>query len=90
MRSPASIRSHPIHPMLIAFPIGLWVFSRLFLFNLGSRYNAPPGNEFFGVVLSIIAIAFLAVSGWLGGSLVYVHGMAVEGQSSKEEERRVA
>jgi len=28
--------------------------------------------------LSIIAIPFLAVSGWLGGSLVYVHGVAVD------------
>jgi uncharacterized membrane protein len=27
MRTPASIFNHPIHPMLIAFPIGLWVFS---------------------------------------------------------------
>jgi uncharacterized membrane protein len=27
MSSPASIAKHPIHPMLIAFPIGLWVFA---------------------------------------------------------------
>lgn len=27
MRTPASIGKHPIHPMLIAFPIGLWIFS---------------------------------------------------------------
>lgn len=27
MASPASIRKHPIHPMLVAFPIGLWVFA---------------------------------------------------------------
>ena len=27
METPASIRNHPIHPMLIPFPIGLWVFS---------------------------------------------------------------
>jgi|SRR5581483_9397223 len=27
MASPASIAKHPIHPMLIPFPIGLWVFS---------------------------------------------------------------
>ncbi|HLY39493.1 MAG TPA: DUF2231 domain-containing protein [Candidatus Binatia bacterium] len=27
MRTPARIMDHPIHPMLIAFPIGLWVFS---------------------------------------------------------------
>src|ERR1043165_7011472 len=27
MQTPASIAKHPIHPMLIVFPIGLWVFS---------------------------------------------------------------
>ncbi len=27
MSSPASIKSHPIHPMLVALPIGLWVFA---------------------------------------------------------------
>jgi len=27
MASRASIRGHPIHPMLIPFPIGLFVFS---------------------------------------------------------------
>ena len=27
MSSPASIKKHPVHPMLVAFPIGLWVFA---------------------------------------------------------------
>jgi uncharacterized membrane protein len=27
MRTPATVFRHPIHPMLIAFPIGLWIFS---------------------------------------------------------------
>jgi uncharacterized membrane protein len=27
MRTPANIKGHPIHPMLVAIPIGLWVFS---------------------------------------------------------------
>ena len=27
MASPASIRSHPIHPILVPLPIGLWIFS---------------------------------------------------------------
>ena len=27
METPASIRRHPIHPMLVTIPIGLWVFS---------------------------------------------------------------
>ena len=27
MRTPASIAKHPIHPMLVTIPIGLWIFS---------------------------------------------------------------
>ena len=27
MRTPASIAHHPIHPMLVTLPIGLWIFS---------------------------------------------------------------
>jgi uncharacterized membrane protein len=27
MRTPASICKRPIHPMLVVFPIGLWIFS---------------------------------------------------------------
>jgi uncharacterized membrane protein len=29
MRTPASIANHPLHPMLIVFPVGLWIFSLL-------------------------------------------------------------
>ena len=27
MSSPASIKKHPVHPMLVGLPIGLWVFA---------------------------------------------------------------
>ena len=27
MSSPASIKNHPIHPMLVGLPIGLWIFA---------------------------------------------------------------
>ena len=145
MSSPASIRSHPIHPMLIVFPIGLWIFSLVcdVIYHAGSHNLFWKGVAFytivggvvgallaaipgfidyvsltnrrvkriatthlilnlivvalfpfnlgtFGVVLSIIATALLAVSGWLGGSLVYVHGVGVETPASKEQQKRVA
>lgn len=152
MASPASIRSHPIHPMLIVFPIGLWVFSlicdivyhafthnaywkgmayytmigglvgallaaipgfidwmsirerrvkkiatthmvlnltvvALFIFNLGLRYNAATDTEIFAVALSVVGIALLSVSGWLGGSLVYVHHVGVEPAPESRRDR---
>jgi uncharacterized membrane protein len=27
MASPASIGKHPVHPMIVPFPIALWIFS---------------------------------------------------------------
>lgn len=141
MHTPASIAKHPIHPMLVAVPIGLWLFSLIcdlvYVFGgggenwqvvafytliggiVGALVAAVPGfidmlslpwglkrialthmvinltvvalyvvNAWLrtregadltpAVWLSVIAVAMLAVSGWLGGKMVYVHGVAVE------------
>ncbi len=143
MRTPASIAGHPIHPMLVALPIGLWIFSlvcdlvhaggsanpawptvalytmgggiagallaalpglidllslppgprktaiahmtinlvvvALYAVNLWLRLPAPdnPGGL---VWLSLLSVGLLAISGWLGGKMVYVYGVAVEGR----------
>src|SRR4051812_9685344 len=152
MSSPASIRNHPIHPMLVAFPIGLWVFSLvcdifyhagshnelwkeiafytlaggiagallaavpgfidylsltnprakqiatthmvlnlvvvlIFIFNLGVRYNAAPSSDMFAVSLTVVGIALMSVSGWLGGSLVYVHHVGVAREVAPEDDQ---
>lgn len=147
MRSPASIAKHPIHPMLVVFPIGLWIFSLAcdliglgvaipavwhtvaFYTMIGGLIGAlaaavpglidflsykgglPPvkkiatihmainltavvsvvfyavniwlrsrGEEHMAlpIALSIIGIGMIAVSGWLGGQMVHVYGVAVE------------
>jgi len=141
MRTPASIAGHPIHPMLVSIPIGLWIFSfacdltfvlgsgaslwytlsfwtmiggiagaivaaipgtidmlslkgatkkialthmainlsvvLLYAVNLGMRIG---GDAVAGVplVLSIVSVSMLAVSGWLGGHMVYVHRVGVD------------
>jgi uncharacterized membrane protein len=139
MKTPASIAGHPIHPMLVAVPIGLWIFSlvcdlvrvsgaggenwRLVaLYTLaggiaGALVAAVPGlidllslpapvkrtalihmtinlavvalyavnlwlrlqgaQESTVVWLSVVGIGFLVVSGWLGGKMVYEHGVGV-------------
>ena len=141
MRTAANIAKHPIHPMLVAIPIGLWVFSLVcdlvLLFGgtsenwaivarytmvggiIGALIAAVPGfidmlslpaavkriaimhmsinltvvalyvvNVYLRVRgvesntpvwLSVIAVAMLVVSGWLGGKMVYVLGVAVSG-----------
>ena len=142
MSTPASIARHPIHPILVAFPIGLWVFAFvcdliyqwgahnpfwrdsafyamiggligaviaavpglvdyltivnrqvkrigtahlvlnlavvvLYAVNIWIRRTAMP--EATGPVwLSLVSLILLVVSGWLGGEMVYVHGVGVE------------
>lgn len=146
MRTPASISNHPIHPMLVVFPIGLWVFSLicdliglsvaapdvwhtvafftmvggligalcaavpglidliyyqggkpplkkialthmtinllavvLYAVNVGLRMGSPPDLKT-PIVLSAIGVGLIAVSGWLGGQMVHVYGVGVEGR----------
>ncbi|HEY7557867.1 MAG TPA: DUF2231 domain-containing protein [Candidatus Binatia bacterium] len=59
MKTPASIGKHPIHPMLVVFPIGLWIFSFIsdLIFLLGEN-------------LLWNHIAFYAMLGGLIGALL--------------------
>ena len=152
--SAATIAKHPLHPMLVVFPIGLWIFSLIsdFVFLLGgdALWNdvacytmaggligavlaAVPGffdmfsisdkkvgkiawnhmilnliavvifaidfylrlgnrpGAIFPIFMSVAGVLFIAVSGWLGGEMVYIHGMGVQQRSgSTREERRKA
>lgn len=59
MRTPANIKGHPIHPMLVAIPIGLWVFS--FVSDLiGMRSQTPETWH---------AVAFWTMVGGIAGAL---------------------
>jgi uncharacterized membrane protein len=150
MASPASISGHPVHPMIIPFPIALWVFSLIadvvYLWRgnpvwrdyiafytllagiVGAAVAAVPGlidwkslkdgevvkianwharlnviallvfaasfylrtsggstmvngshNIPFG--LSVLGVILITISGWLGGEMVFKHGVAVEAPS---------
>ena len=150
MASPASIGGHPIHPMIIPFPIGLWVFSLIadlvYLWRgnpvwrdyiafytllggiIGAAVAAVPGlidwlsikdrevakvanwharlnviallvfaasfylrttsgsrlvseSYTIPVLISIIGVILITISGWLGGELVFRHGLAVNQQT---------
>jgi len=48
----------------------------LFCINLYLRTGVPEGSVPF--VLSIIGVLSIFVSGWLGGQMVYVHGLGVD------------
>jgi uncharacterized membrane protein len=155
METRATVAEHPVHPMLIPFPIALWIFSLasdlIYLFGFGgpvwkdiALYTmvggivggvaaALPGyidyrslsdpviarvaqmhmiinvaliilftidaglrilngtEALLPVFLSVLGVAGLGVSGWLGGELVYVQGVAVQpDRESPAPKRRAA
>jgi uncharacterized membrane protein len=150
MKSPASIGGHPIHPILIPFPIGLWVFSLIadviylwrgnpvwkdwiaFYALLGGIIGAAlaavfgiidwlsikerevkkvadwharlnviallifaasfylrtaggarmvSGSYTIPLLLSVVGVILISISGYLGGELVFRHGVAVDQRS---------
>jgi uncharacterized membrane protein len=146
MSTPASVKGHPIHAMLIVFPVGVWIFAmvadlvhlagwggpvweHVALYAIGAglvgaglaavaglidywSISDPLAGRvatwhlainlivvaLFGlsfwlrltntlgagpVVVSGIATVLLGISGWLGGELVYVHGMGVVANREK-------
>ena len=140
--STASYKGHPLHPILIPLPIGLWVFSLvsdlIFKFGFGSsvwnevafytlaggivgaliaalpgfvdlvgitnpktksiaiwhmllnllavavfaadfwlRMSRPAGDNI-PIVLSVVGVILIMITGYLGGEMVYVRGVAVK------------
>ena len=154
METRATVAEHPVHPMLIPFPIALWIFSLasdlIYLFGFGgpvwkdiALYTmvggivggvaaALPGyidyrslsdpviarvaqmhmiinvaliilftidaglrilngtEALLPVFLSVLGVAALGVSGWLGGKLVYVQGVAVQPERESTGPKRRA
>lgn len=160
MSTPASIARHPIHPMLIVLPLGLFItaflcdiallttgnsiygtvayytiaagivgallaavpgfidyaslrgrkvkslgtwhmivnltvvvlFAINFYLRTESGLEATGGSSTIPFALSLIGVVMLGISGWLGGEMVYVHGVGVqpEGRLAVDEEGRVA
>src|SRR5438874_12634256 len=60
MSSPASFKDHPLHPVIIPLPIGLWIFSLIsdLIFKLG--YGGPVWND----------VAFYTLSCRISGALI--------------------
>lgn len=64
MLSKARILSHPIHPMLVAFPIGLWVTSFIFdLIGAASRQQAYTVTSFYLIVAGCVGAVLAALPG---------------------------
>jgi uncharacterized membrane protein/nitrite reductase/ring-hydroxylating ferredoxin subunit len=64
MRARAQIKSHPIHPILVAFPIGLFITS--FLFDLVGTYSGHPSlwsAGWYCVAAGLCASVLAAIAG---------------------------
>lgn len=53
----------------------------LYAINFWLRTTSPPGAGT-PIVLSLVGVLLLGVAGWLGGELVFRHGVAVERKPS--------
>jgi uncharacterized membrane protein/nitrite reductase/ring-hydroxylating ferredoxin subunit len=64
VRARAQIKSHPIHPFLVAFPIGLFITS--FVFDLVGVYGGHPSlwaAAWYCIVAGLCAAALAAIAG---------------------------
>ena len=66
MRTPASIAGHPIHAMLIVFPVGLFIFS--LVCDIASMRSADPATW------SVVAL-YTMVGGFVGALVAAVPGL---------------
>jgi uncharacterized membrane protein len=61
------------------------------LFTINAGLRVINGSEaLLPVFLSLLGVAALGVSGWLGGELVYVQGVAVQPQPETPAPKRRA
>jgi uncharacterized membrane protein len=66
MRTPASIAGHPLHPMLIAFPVGLFIFS--LVCDVVSNFASSPETW------ATVALYTMA-GGFIGALLAAIPGL---------------
>jgi len=67
MNTPASIRRHPIHPMLIVFPIAFWIGSLVcdIIYHVGSQNMFWKAIAFYSMAAGIIGALLAAVPGFI-------------------------
>jgi nitrite reductase/ring-hydroxylating ferredoxin subunit/uncharacterized membrane protein len=64
MRSTANIASHPIHPMLVSLPIGLWIGAFVFsAISLSTGFPLLAAAGFYTAIAGCIGAALAAVAG---------------------------
>jgi uncharacterized membrane protein len=80
MSSPASIKKHPVHPMLVGVPIGLWIFALVC-----DVVHAASGNAVWQTVGS-----YCVAGGIVGAILAAVPGLIDYFSIDEAEMKRIA
>jgi len=67
MRTPASIARHPLHPMLVPLPIGLWVFSLVcdLIFVFGNGVSLWYTLAFYTLIGGLVGAILAAIPGFI-------------------------
>jgi uncharacterized membrane protein len=67
MHTPASIAKHPIHPMLVPIPIGLWIFSFVcdLTFVLGQGASMWFTLSFWTMIGGLVGALLAAIPGFI-------------------------
>ena len=79
MESKAKLFGHPVHPMLIVFPLGLLMMSVIFdVIGLVGGNGHWRESAFWMIGAGVIGGLIAAVPGWLGGELVDRLGVGVD------------
>jgi uncharacterized membrane protein len=80
MSSPASIKKHPLHPMLVGLPIGLWVFAMIC-----DVVHAVSGNAVWQTVAT-----YCVAGGIVGAILAAVPGLIDYFSIDEAQMKRIA
>lgn len=66
METPASVKKHPVHPMLVGIPIGLWVFSLVCdLIAVALQDRTASVVAFYAMVGGLVGAICAAVPGFI-------------------------
>jgi len=67
MNTPASVRDHPMHPMLVGFPIALWIFSLVcdIIYYTGAHDAFWKAVAFYSIAGGIIGALLAAIPGFI-------------------------
>src|SRR5215212_7767904 len=68
--------------------IALLIFAASFYLRTTSGSQMVSGNYTIPVVLSVVGVILISISGWLGGELVFKHGVAVNPQLDTAAQER--